>query len=201
MSGDWKGDLKKSTKAFCNTVWPELLQMLGDDCRLEHVEAITNESSLANELDIHGGIDFCITCKPYNQPRAAYGFATRVQFGSQNWETFTIRHERGSGALTEWEKRKLAYTSKCQACMCPGMTVQAYVDNYDEESGIGDLIGMAVIVTADLIREAMEFEPFTTDKRNGAYLRTNPADSVTFVAVSWDYLKKQNAHMKIWVPQ
>jgi hypothetical protein len=116
----WTKDLKKSNQAFMSLVWPAIKTMCGGG-EIKPVEMM--DELLATDLDILCGIDIWQTIKG----DGCRGIASRVQFGPKNWGTFTIRKERDSGAVTEYEKRKTAIYSNGRF-IYPYLTCQSYID-------------------------------------------------------------------------
>lgn len=116
----WLNDLNKSNKAFVEIVWPNIKNLLHDG-EIMPIE-IMRDNEVARSLDVLAGIDFWQTIEGHG----ARGIASRVQFGSIDWGTFTIRKSRDSGARTEFDKRKEAIES--DMFVYPHVTVHAYVD-------------------------------------------------------------------------
>ena len=126
---------------------------------------------LCRLLDITGGIDY-LHESPHGLLR---GIASRVQSGSRNWATFTIRKERSSGARTEYEKRCAAIAANA---LYPFFTVQSYFDTQ------GQLLGYAIVRTDQLfkvIQQGQYSENQTGDRQIG---------QATFFYVLWRDLIK-----------
>lgn len=156
-------DLKRSSEAFINIVWPVVSGCCGGG-EILPVELMNN--SLAFHMDVISGIDFFQI-----MPDGCRGIASRVQHSSKNdvnWRTFTIRESRiGSTGETEYEKRKRAIDSHGRFMM-PYLTIQSYI------AKDGSLLGCGVARTVDIFR-AIEDGKF----ERGKY------DNATFFAVKY----------------
>jgi len=160
-------DLSRSAAAFKDIVWPQISPWFGGGV-LQTVEAVT-ASQMAKDLDILAGID------AWHVNGAVRGIASRIQFGSHAWDTFTVRLKRSSGVQTEYEKRLMAITSS-GGWLYPHITVQAYI-NQDA------LLSAAACETRDLIL-------FIRDKPEKVVRRsvTDKGGRADFGAVGWDSL-------------
>lgn len=155
---DWQGDLKWSDAAFMRLIAPRLLARWGG--RIHPVQ--TEQDALKLEMDRQAGIDF------YHQTPggALRGVACRVQIG--NYQTFTVRQSRRSGAKTEYAKLSEAIQS---GSIYPYWSVQGYVT---EESNDGELSSFAVCRTALLIA-----------KIDAGQCYSNGTDNASFYVVNW----------------
>jgi hypothetical protein len=161
-----RDDLRKSSRAFLDVVWPAIAPTCGGG-EIIPVELI-EDSDLASQMDTLAGIDMWQT----KRGEGCRGIGSRVQYG-KSWNTFTVRLHRSSGAITEWEKRKEAV--KTGRWLYPYLTVQAYVD--------GDkLLSAGIVKTADLVA-------FIENAMEQGTLKTNVArddgGTATFAIVRW----------------
>lgn len=115
---NWEDDLAQSTRQFRDIVWPEIRHWFGDDPEIHPVEG--RDDGLFQAFDQLAGVDFWLV----NQGLGMASIASRVQ-SDYDYETFTIRHSRESGADTEHQKRMKQLTTDHQL---PTWTVQAYVE-------------------------------------------------------------------------
>lgn len=156
-------DLKESSKRFVNVVQPKLKDVLKGEFNI--VEGVTIEE-MAKILDTLAGIDVW----HIDSLRGIRGIASRIQPSNKNWHTFTIRHKRKSGAMTEYQKRKYAIENNY---LYPYLTLQAYTTKDDK------LIAYAMARTKDI------FEMI--DK--GHYKTNNTGDDqigqASFFIVDW----------------
>ena len=116
---DWQRDLSKSNAAFLSAVWPVIKGKCGGGT-IKPVEILPDD--ISRDLDRLCGIDIWQTI----DGEGCRGIASRVQFGSKNWRTFTVRKCRDSGAKTEFEKRKDAIESGGRM-IYPYLTCHAYL--------------------------------------------------------------------------
>jgi hypothetical protein len=136
MYNNWTLDLSDSIKAIEKikyTVLPKLIS--GDIISIEQQE---NEILLL--FDRYSGIDYI-----RKNNIGLQGIASRVQFG-KNWDTFTIRAQRHSGAKTEYQKRLEQIEN---GYFYPYFTMQAYFDNRQNMN----LLSICIIKTIDLYYE------------------------------------------------
>lgn len=138
MPADWVTDLNRSNVAFLREVWPQIQKQCGGG-EIKPVEIF--DDVMSRELDMMCGIDIWQTITG----EGCRGIGSRVQFGDKNWRTFTIRKERDSGAVTEYEKRKEAIDSGGRF-IYPYLTSHAYV------SDAGDLLGCGVAITKNIFQ-------------------------------------------------
>lgn len=94
-------DLKQSYNVVKEKIKPVVEKLL-EGWELMAVESRKDEVSLM--LDMSCGIDYLL----YSEKSSlVLGVSSRVQYG-ENYQTFTVRKSRESGALTEYEKRNQA---------------------------------------------------------------------------------------------
>lgn len=130
-------DMEDSHRRFTEIIWPFISEYIGGG-RLISVENINDE--MAKLLDMKYGVD-------YIQDIDGVGariISSRVQCGSM-WPTFTIRKQRDSGAITEYEK--LLNSCKLDGSLMPYFTVQSYLSDDEKIWGVG------IAKTKDIIRE------------------------------------------------
>ena len=167
MIGNFEQNQLWANRLFMSKVTPHLLSHLPG--KIHVLEG--DPHPLCRLLDITGGIDY-LHESPHGLLR---GIASRVQSGSRNWATFTIRKERSSGARTEYEKRCAAIAANA---LYPFFTVQSYFDTQ------GQLLGYAIVRTDQLfkvIQQGQYSENQTGDRQIG---------QATFLYVLWRDLIK-----------
>lgn len=152
MNDDVATDLRCSSWAFKNLVWPEIEGWCGYG-RLKLVED-TTARGLAKELDTLAGID---AWQLLDNRGFMRGIASRVQRRPEPYRSFTIRYRRYGGATTEFEKRLSAIRDRDAGALFPALTVQAYVQSWER----GPLVAAAVVRTIDM------FEHLTAQFRAG----------------------------------
>jgi hypothetical protein len=175
LRDDWRRDLSDSAYDFLRVVWPEMEQFCAGG-RLEPVESTTSRRRIDHDLDILAGID---AWHMLDSKGVMRGIASRVQWGSKNWRTFTIRESRPKGTTTEFAKRLYALDHLDQGWLFPSLTIQAYVS----KQRTGRLLGAAIIHTSDLFKYAREHSA----KRSPRYA-SNGGEG--FKHYGWDELFK-----------
>jgi len=167
MPSDVQTAMKDSQYYFRTLVMPEFLKAFGG--KMETVEGLPH--SLTQKLDIAAGIDAV-----YEPPGCGpYGLALRIQYG-KNYESFTVRCQRESGAKTEFTKRQESFQ---KGGLAPTLTLQAYIDR--ERSR---LLAGAVARTVDILQC---IELGHCDKHvTGA----SEIGRAAFYSVSWNTLDK-----------
>ena len=161
-----KKDLERSLKLVREKIKP-IVEKLLPNWRLMQVEGKDDE--VCKVLDMSCGIDYLLYSKDCC---LIGGIASRVQYG-KNYRTFTVRKERESGALTEFQKRSQAIA---KGTIYPYYSMQAYI--LDE-----NVAGLAITKTADLIK--------FIDKGFAEIMKTN-ADKIgqaEFYVCNWDKMK------------
>ena len=169
MYNNWKKDLSDSIKAIEKiklTVLPTLI-----DGEIISIEESNNNILLL--FDKYSGIDYL-----RKNNIGIQGIASRVQFGN-DWNTFTIRARRISGAKTEYEKRKEQID---KGYIFPYYTLQAYFDNRKDLN----LLSVCIIKTIDLYNEI----------ENNMHVKTKTSDNV-FKFISWSDIDQNK--MKIHI--
>ena len=141
----WQRDLRNSSRAFLEFVWPQIRDQLGGG-EVIPVESVT-DSAMANQLDQLGGIDVWHV----RSASGIRGIGSRVQQTKVPYASFTVRKTRTSGAETEWTKRKRALDSR-HGWLYPALVVQAYVEDFDR----GPLLYACMASTRELFKFAEE---------------------------------------------
>lgn len=110
------------------------------------------------------------------------GFALRVQW-ERNYRTFTIREDRPSKAITEYDKRMMAVEHSDDGYMFPHWTIQAYMDLPG-----GSIFSIGLAKTRELYPWIKQIE------LNGhKFYRNRPHNAEeTFFSVSWDMYRMSN---------
>jgi len=119
---NWEKDLSKSSADFKELVWPEIKDTWFDGAKIIPVEAVTNDK-MKDRLDQYAGIDMW----ELNENSGMRGIASRVQWTDRPWNSFTIRKERATGTMTEYEKRRKAIFGD-RGYLYPEITIQAYIN-------------------------------------------------------------------------
>lgn len=142
MNNIVKADLKKSSVALLEIVWPKVRDLCGGGDIIP-VESVA-DSNIATKLDRVSGID-ALQIGSTDGVAWIRGVSSRVQFVTKTaYKSFTIRSTRTTGSVTELAKRRLALTSPGDGYLFPGITIQAYI--------IGESLDYACIAkTSDLI--------------------------------------------------
>lgn len=170
MYNKWTKDLSASSRAILSikdSILPKLISG-----RIHSIEESKNDTLLL--FDKHSGIDLIRQNKIGLQ-----GVASRVQFG-KDWQTYTIRSKRQSGAKTELEKR-LAQIQR--GYFYPEFTLQAYFDSRKDLN----LRSIAVVRTVDLYH-------FVINNPSRVQERTSDNE---FLVCSWHDLKSLGYEIKI----
>lgn len=164
-SEDWIKDLTRSNKAFLAVVWPSIKAKCGGG-EIKPVEVI-RDNEIARDLDVLAGIDIWQTITGIG----CRGIASRVQFGSTAWDTFTIRYSRESGAKTEYQKRLEAINSS-RGIIYPYLMCHAYISMDDQ------LLSCGLARTVDI------FDAIPHDA-----IRTKTTSNASFIPVSFSSVK------------
>jgi hypothetical protein len=132
-------------------------------------------------LDRHAGIDALLT----GRAEGLYGVAIRIQ-KTINYRSFTIRKERETGAITEYEKYLKAVQN---GCFAPTITVQAYVDTQN-----GTVLSGGVALTADIYDYIEKYPDEVKTKTTGSH-NTGLAD---FLPVYFDKFKEKGYWIEVF---
>jgi hypothetical protein len=104
------------------------------------------------------------------------GFALRVQV-EKNYRTFTIREDRPTGAITEYEKRIMAVEHDKDGYMFPHWNIQSYI----EDTG-GNILSIGIARTRELYPWIKQ-----TELNGHRFKRNHPHDAEEiFLVVPWD---------------
>lgn len=159
------------------TLWPLIGPLIGGG---RYISLEDHSSDLAEALDQTSGIDG-IQLLPGG---GSLAIATRVQFGPQSWDSFTVRFSRTSGAETELAKR-LRELERPEL-LAPYWTIQAYCTSEGEPLSIG------AIRTADLypyiraeLASALQY------RHHVIRVRENGDDGNCFLALDWAQLASE----------
>lgn len=124
------------------------------------------------------------------------GIASRVQYGSEPFESFTIRARRPSGAVTELAKRLEALRDRDGHFVVPHYTVQAWV----ERRRTGSALLVLMVLTQDLF-EFVEQHPDRVEHRS------NREDDTEFLVVwaedlrEWGYEVRMGSRFDVVIRQ
>lgn len=168
MQSNWVSDLSLSVRAMESiktTVLPELIS--GEILCIEN-----SDNEILLKIDQMSGVDYLRL-----NDIGIQGIAARVQFG-RSWDSFTVRYKRSTGALTEYEKRKMQIE---KGYFYPAYTLQAYFDN----SVNLNLLSIGIIETKALYEEMQNNPAVVT--------RTNPSDMNEFKLLFWSDVINKNA--------
>lgn len=165
-------DMSDAAFDFQRLVWPAIADHCGGG---QFVSTEKHQGDAVAEcLDMCAGID---GVQVREDLAAVRGFAIRIQWCSESFDTFTIRQTRRSGAQTELEKRNLQIQQIQRGAMYPFYTVQAYIT----KRRTGRLLKAAVTTTTTLYRYINSHAKLT---------RENGQDGNEFIYVPWsDYLE------------
>lgn len=191
MRSPVKTDLSDSAYDFQRLVWDAIAPLCGGG-EFEAVEGHANEK-MQEMMDLLAGIDG-LQILPNRM--GIRGIASRIQWGDQDWGTFTIRETRGTGAKTELEKRLYAITHPDEGIMLPHLTVQAYIT----QRRTGRLLSAAIAHTKELIPYA---DSVFKAKGKGVWRKPVEQDDGTtnyFLAVRWSEYKKAGHYIDIVRP-
>lgn len=175
MPDNFNTALSKSANLF-KTLCVPLLQPLLPDTEFISIEEHTSAYS-QKILDMLAGIDVWVIHK---NPSGIRGLASRIQYG-KNWQTFTVRKQRESGAATEYEKRKTAISDDY---LYPFFTLQAYVQNNEIE-------GMAICYTKALYKVIEQ--GLCETRRTGS----GQIGQAIFYVVHWDSFKSDDIRIYV----
>lgn len=157
---------------FERLVWPAIADHCGGG---EFISTEKHQGDpVAQRLDMCAGID---GIQIREDLAAVRGFAIRVQWCQESYDTFTIRQTRHTGTQTELEKRNMQIRQICKGAIYPVYTVQAYVT----KRRTGTLLKAAVTTTTTLYRYV---------NAHTIQNRSNGQDGNEFLFVPWtDYLR------------
>jgi hypothetical protein len=167
--------LSKSAKDFIQIVYPQIQNWFKKG-KLVEVQAVTN-SEMSILLDQLAGIDAWYI----ETNKGIRGLASRVQYEG-NYQTFTVRKERETGARTEFEKLKYAINNNC---VYPYWFCQAYLK-------YGQIQSVALCKTVDLINYIEQGKEW----KDYVILTASKFGRSTFFAVSWQKFAEKGYFIK-----
>ena len=167
MGDTFKQSMTKTISDFNEKVLPVLNKNYSNMKFVEVEGNVNNE--IADDFDRYAGIDI-YRVRP--EVGEMIGIASRIQRG-RVWRSFTVRKERKSGSLTEFEKRRQAIKKKS---LYPLLTMQAYIEERNRNVVIG------LVRTEDLIDFIEKYNPET--KETGA----GKIGQASFYTCYWDAL-------------
>ena len=180
MNEDVTKDLSDSAFDFQKFVWPKVKDKCGGG-ELIPMESITAKE-IAKDFDILAGVD---AWQIQREDSLIRGIASRVQWISHPYNSFTIRETRDSGVPTEYEKRQYVIDKPDKGYLFPALTIQAYL----KERKKGPLLSVAVCRTSELFRYIEQWP-----KEIGH----NRASNASFLIVWWKKYKAKGNHIYIW---
>jgi UDP-N-acetylglucosamine pyrophosphorylase len=169
---NWVSDATTAVNAF-NSIKSIVEQAA--KIKITSIEQVNND--LCVKFDSLCGCDYLA-----ENSLGLYGIAMRVQF-KKNWQTFTIREARDSGAKTEFHKRSEQIK---QGYFYPRITIQAYFSDEVNKT----FLGGCLIKTKDL---------FDYIESGGVFSR-NRTSNASFIVVRWDDLRRHGVEMIILRP-
>ena len=164
-----ESEITRSQYVFTAVVWPCLTDFF-QNSELLAVESIV-DSQLTRWLDRAAGIDNWMLTGDLLS-----GIASRIQYGSHIYRTFTLRKSKTNGATTEYSKRSQAIANDS---LYPKWTIQAYVNN-------DELVAAAAVRTRHLI-ERCDMYP--------EQIKTNWSDGTQFLWIGWDQCDEDQIHI------
>lgn len=121
----FKQDAARSIRAFQKFVAPALMRFGARKI----LPTEYHQDGLARTLDLIAGVDGLIV----DRDNLVFGYASRVQFGSKNYKSFTIRRSRPSGEPTELDK----LIANAGMAIQPYYHIQAFVDETEQRAVVG----------------------------------------------------------------
>lgn len=134
-------DMNESNKML-KIATPYIKKMFNTEVN-EIIDVENQDNDACKHLDLCCGIDYLIHFKTKNITRGFAWRAQKIYDGGRIFNSFTIRKERESGAVTEYEKRKIAI---CLDGEYPYYTIHSY---YDETSK--KILSICIAKTKDII--------------------------------------------------
>lgn len=167
MSERWLEDLKKSANIIKSAT--PILQEIFEDPYLTIMQVEGKDEEVCQVLDKTCGIDYLAL----THNGQSFGVAWRCQWVEENKEynTFTMRKSRDTGASTEYEKRLKAIQDKA---VYPHYVVQTFADKTTNE-----ILSLALTTTESLLDYIAKEKP--TVKHTGK-AQTGQA---SFFVIDW----------------
>jgi hypothetical protein len=180
-------DLSDSAHDFVQIVCPKLREIGFLSGQVIPVEAVTADE-MRRYLDMLAGIDLWLV----EAKTGISGLASRIQWASSSYDSFTVRESRYTGAETELKKRLRAILSGGRY-LYPYWSCQAYITRRPaRENGClksqGKLLSVGVGLTEDICSLII---------RGQCQRLLNP-DGNTFVAVFWETMKEHGYELYTW---
>lgn len=172
---DFKNAINDSIWQFNNIVKPVLVDRYGG----EFISVEGDEHHVCKLLDMVGGVDIIWLVK-----NSIIGIANRIQVTNKNWATFTVRKERKSGTVTEFEKRQKAISSGL--AIYPQLTLQSYI-NFN-----GELLGYGLVATKDL------FDVISCGDCRIQHTGREQIGQASFYVVGFSKIKEMGKKIIIW---
>lgn len=180
-------DLSDSANDFVNIVWPSINSKI-DGGELIPAEQLF-DMKFFNLVDMHSGID----AFQFSTQHGIRTLASRIQWGSTPWNTFTIRYKRASGTKTEYEKRIKAILGN-EGWLYPYYTVHAYINKRylfkTDDKITKKLLSVAIVKTKELYLRVYE-NVKSNEWDEVIYIRKNRQDGNEFLVVDWDEYKSE----------
>ena len=153
----------------------------------------TTSTEMEQNLDMLAGVDAWQVCSARGVMR---GIASRVQ--DLDYDTFTIRYKRDSGAETEYAKRQRAIHDIDGGWLLPHLTVQAYYHH-----GYEKFRCCAAVRTKELYgyieKWLPRFEEFgESDALNTMHTKETGPDGALFIVVPFLWLMLAGVKVKVW---
>lgn len=175
---EWKRDLRWSSRAFVECVWPCICEACGGGV-IKPVEVL-DDSTVAKDLDVLAGVDVWYT----QRGEGCFGIASRVQEpasdGRYSSDTFTIRVGRESGVETEYQKRLKAIRDG--RWILPTIMSHAYVENAKSGTDMR-VVAAAIAWTKDVYAFMEEHKGFVNMKTS-----YDESGAATFKYFQWAHM-------------
>jgi len=177
LSDNVKKEIEKSLFGFTTYVLPVIskFELLGGEIiTIEDMTIGDNRDVFWPMFDMFSCVD---AWQIETKKKYVRAISNRVQWGSNDWKSFTIRKGRASGADTEYQKLK-RYLEEGDK-LCPHLMIQSYITAENN----GRLLSLGIAKVADIIRGIDD----------GWVLRTmiNPKDKTKFDPIFWKRLVKE----------
>lgn len=180
MTGNFQQSMLKTVDCYENVILPTLKSLLKSRYEIYSVEA--ENSKIAKLLDIYGGCDFLL----FNRRTLSIeGVASRIQIAEKSFDTFTIRLQRETGTVTEFEKRKKAIKTDS---IYPKYTFQAYVSQDMK------LLSMAIMRTVDL------YKFVENTRQNVKHTGESQIGQASFIACNWLDIREAGFVIGVFYP-
>lgn len=165
---------------------PIVKQLLNFD-EGEVIDVENQDNDACQHLDMSCGIDYLLHLK---RQGITQGAAWRAQVEHPTlgpFNSFTIRRERESGSMTEFEKRKISVKNNG---IYPYYTIQAF---YDQK--FKNLLSLGIAKTTDIL-ECIDKGLWDEDETG-----KNKVGQAKFYIVWWNVMMKNGYNIKVWKRQ